>query len=101
MIYDKALVASKQQAAIKSITELLNTLSDINPDSDGSGNTIIGDDGSVMTLGIENNRGNDGKPVQIISITIKKLNQASNVIRLVKRKPEKTIVVLKKKDTNE
>lgn len=111
MIYNKALVSSKQKTMIKSITDLLEVLSEIPLDDAGGNNgEIVLDDGSVMTLSFASDKGNDPLYIEKLSVTSARLNldiivskkeQGDDVIRLVKKKPEKIIVTLKKKASNE
>jgi hypothetical protein len=116
MSYNKALVSSKQKAMIKSITDLLEVLSEIAiDDTGGNGGEIVLGDGSVMTLSVTADKGRNLLNIDKISVTNARLNldiivskakqgalsQDDNVIRLVKRKSsgeggEKIRLVLKK-----
>lgn len=106
MSYDKVLVSNKQKAVLKSITDLLNVLSEIEVGSDGDNSgEITLDDGSIMTLSIASDKDPNSSHIQKLSVTNARLNlditvrkQNDNVIRLVKRKPGRIIVKLKKKD---
>jgi hypothetical protein len=106
MSYNKALVSSKQKAMIKSITDLLNVLSEIEIGGTGGNNgEITLDDGSVMTLSTTADKGNDLLNIKKISVTNATLNlditisRDSSKIRLVKAKPasDETIHLVPKK----
>jgi len=117
MSYDKALVSNRQKAVIKSITDLLEVLSEIDiDDASDNGGEIVLDDGSVMTLSVTTDKSRNSLNVKTISLSnatlnldilIKKANrsvlsQNDTVIRLVKRKTSgdsnKIVIKLKKKD---
>jgi hypothetical protein len=75
MSYDKALVLSKQKAVIKSITDLLSVLSEIEVgDAGGNSGEIVLDDGSVMTLSLAADERHNSLPVERISVTNARLN---------------------------
>jgi len=83
---------------IKSITDLLDVLSEINiDDTSGNDGEIVLDDDSVMTLGLTTSRYSNLLNIEKISVA----NARLNLEILVKRKPEKIILTLKKKDSNE
>ena len=113
MTYDKALVSGKQKAVFKSITDLLDVLSEIEAD-DAGGNTneIVLEDGSVMTLSLVADKGRNPLQIEKISVSNARLNidiniskseqsalsKADDVIRIVKKKPEKITLTVRKKD---
>ncbi len=113
MIYDKALVLSKQKAMMKSITDLLDVLSDIEIGDGGNSGEIVLDDGSVMTLSAAANKESNLLNVEKVSVTNARLNldilisktmpsvlsQDDSVIRLVKKKSssDDKIIFVKKK----
>lgn len=114
MSYDKALVSSKQKAMLKSITDLLNVLSEIDiDDNKGNSGEIVLDDGSIMTLSTSADKQGNTLNVERISLTSARLNldilvdrKAQNtaeeddtVIRLVKKSPDK--IILKKSANHE
>lgn len=116
MSYNKTLVSSKQKAVLKSITDLLEVLSEIDiNDANGNDGEIVLDDGSIMTLSLSADNDRNSLHIEKVSVTNARLNldiivsrnkqitlrKDDNVIRLVKKKPEKIIVTLKKKDRNE
>lgn len=116
MSYNKSLVSSKQSVVIKSITELLEILSEIEiSDTGGNDSEIVLDDGSVMTLSLADGKDNNSSYIKKISITNARLNldviisrsqqyvleQDKNIIWVAKKKPEKLIVKLKKVDSSE
>lgn len=112
MSYNKTLVSRKQEAMIKSITDLLEVLSEIELDNtSGNDAEIVLDDGSVMTLNATTDKGRNFLFIEKISITNARLNldivvsrtrptvtnYDKTVIGLVKEKPDTIRLVLKKK----
>ncbi len=111
MSYNKTLVSSKQKTMLKSITDLLSVLSEIEiGDASGNNGEIVLDDGSVMTLSLATDKGRNNLYIERISVTNARLNldvvisramqnvfsQDKAIIRLVKKKPNKIRLVLKK-----
>jgi hypothetical protein len=75
MSYDKALVLSKQKAVIKSITDLLEVLGEIEiGDTSGNDGEIALGDGSVMTLSAAAGKGRNPLHIERISVTNARLN---------------------------
>jgi hypothetical protein len=116
MSYNDELVSNKQKAVVKSITDLLEVLGEIDIDDDTSnGGEIVLDDGTIMTLSFNPDSNRNTFRVNKISVTNARLNldvsitnikqDDSNIdgdiIRLVRKKPKKITLTIKKKDKRE